>query len=80
MTKKFLLIEERQKFIPGDERSQRYPGHGYPAETFTYPVNTFFDSEQELLAHLEKNDIKSPTIYKLDGTLTLNKKVVLTLN
>ncbi len=35
-TEHFAILTEVSVYIPGDERSQSHPGHGYPASTETY--------------------------------------------
>lgn len=51
----YIIITERTVHHEGDERSQRYPGHGYPAYTETVQeateftdYNAFVDKIREL--------------------------------
>lgn len=33
----YVIIKMNSVLIPGDERSRRFPGHGYPERTENYP-------------------------------------------
>jgi hypothetical protein len=35
-TEHYAILTTRRVYIPGDERSQTNPGHGYPASTETF--------------------------------------------
>lgn len=79
---KYLLIDSKTIHIPGDERSQKYPGHGYPAYDESVPVLKWFDSEAELLTYMETwgKDINDPQIYELAGKVKLVQKTTLSLS
>lgn len=44
----FAVIYNEHVYIPGDERSKKSPGHGYPEETRTFDVYKAFESQFEL--------------------------------
>lgn len=73
---KYLLIDSQTVRIPGDERSQRYPGHGYPERTETYPKLKWFDSDEDLISYMETwgKDIEDPMIYEVGQRVKLERK------
>ena len=44
---RYGIIETSSTFIPGDERSQTHPGHGYPAYTVHHEEITEFKTREE---------------------------------
>lgn len=43
----FAILEFSSVYIPGDERSQQYPGHGYPGGNEPIVVYIAYTDEQE---------------------------------
>lgn len=78
---KFLLIDSQSYTIPGDERSQTNPGHGYPEHEMSVPVLKWFKDEDELMGYLETwgRDIEDPLIYELNGRVRVEKKLTTSL-
>lgn len=57
---RFAILEFVTIHIPGDERSQTYPGHGYPASTETAAQLRTFESQADLelwLSHEGRNKV-----------------------
>lgn len=42
--------------IPGDERSRTNPGHGYPESTQTTTTYTWYETEADWLAEIERKE------------------------
>lgn len=79
---KYLLIESKTIYIPGDERSRTNPGHGYPESVESCPVLKWFDTDEELIKHMETwgKNIHDPIIYELAGRVKLESKLTLSLS
>jgi hypothetical protein len=60
----YVLVTEDSIHIPGDERSQTHPGHGYPAETRKYMQIRTFESFEKLGAEVIRLD-KRGVAYKM---------------
>lgn len=50
----YIIIVKNTIHIPGDERSKRYPGHGYPAHTETRRIAEIYISKQEFEHRIKK--------------------------
>lgn len=48
-TAHWAVIEDNSIYVPGDQRSNESPGHGYPAENVNYVAYHAFDTEAELI-------------------------------
>lgn len=54
-TPHYAIIEFRNIYIPGDERSQTNPGHGYPAHTETTSEYIVFKDKESWEAYIKIN-------------------------
>lgn len=62
--KPFLaILKEESVYIPGDERSQTNPGHGYPASTQNYFSMEVYDTEEEWKKAIKEYELRK-TKYK----------------
>lgn len=76
----WAIMEHDGVFIPGDERSQTNPGHGYPAHTKNYISYQLYFTEEKLLAaikELEANKFGTKKPYRVVKVtpIKVNKKV-----
>lgn len=53
-TPHYAVMEFGSMYIPGDERSQSNPGHGYPAETVATRSYLVFMSKETWEAYISK--------------------------
>lgn len=73
--KHYAIIRFRSIYIPGDERSQKFPGHGYPAsyEPVT-DVITFTDLD-ELTKWIIENESKNDWVAMSMTPLNVTKEI-----
>ena len=50
----YAIIFGTSVYIPGDQRSIDYPGHGYPASTNYYPEYVSYTDKQEWMDEIIK--------------------------
>lgn len=76
----YLVITESRMYIPGDQRSQDAPGHGYP-ERYEYYREVKFYRDHEIKAALAKLfvDKKTYQVYRVQPvSVAVEPTVVLT--
>lgn len=50
----FAIFEANSIYVPGDERSRQYPGHGYPASTEYFLSYVAFDTKEEWASAIQE--------------------------
>jgi hypothetical protein len=53
-TEHYAIVENRSVFIPGDQRSIDFPGHGYPASTEHFLEYVAYTEKEEWEAEIKK--------------------------
>lgn len=78
-TEHYTIIESATVYIPGDQRSEECPGHGYPASSHPYINYEAYFTKEKLLAAVKQlcdrdsNKLKSIKIVKVTPvTFTVN--------
>jgi len=51
---KYAALIKSSYNVPGDERSQQFPGHGYPAHTVSYTDVKEFESFDDMLSWVNR--------------------------
>lgn len=57
----YAIFESNSIYIPGDERSRQYPGHGYPASTEYFISYIAFDTKAEWEADIQERVARNNT-------------------
>lgn len=61
----FLVLEETQIFVPGDERSRTHPGHGYSASYEDSTRVHRFTDRTSLLLFLQRSTTDASSSYEV---------------
>lgn len=69
----WAILRNKNIYVPGDERSRRHPGHGYPAHNEEVVSIEFFDDFAELEEQVDievkrGNDFKVVSLTPLEVT------------
>lgn len=75
----YLIIKEENIYHEGDERSKKFPGHGYPAWTQTLKVATEYESYGPFYQEVErltKDKVKFKAFDAKEFSITMEVKVV----
>jgi hypothetical protein len=56
---KYAVFYDETMTIPGDERSQTHPGHGYPEHTVTKHVVEEFKTQDEFRTWVEREEARA---------------------